>query len=84
MKRHTIDPDVLAQLRVKVTGHTCPACGAVGSLEIVERYDMTRPDPRPTTSVRLEFGPKGMPLWAWCLACGSHGRVAKGSQGFPS
>lgn len=83
MKRHTIDPDVLAQLRVKVTAQECPQCHAVGSLEIVERYDMTRPDP-PITNARLEFGPTGMPLWAWCLACGSHGRVAKGSQGFPS
>lgn len=84
MKPTPMDPDLLAQLTAKTTEAACPQCGAVGSLEIVERYDVTRPDPE-IPRVRLAFGPRGRPLWAWCLACNAHGRVAEvpKGQGFP-
>jgi hypothetical protein len=70
--RHTpMEPERLAALRTSTAELRCPSCGAQ-ALTIVERYDPTRPEP-PVAG--LAYGPKGRPLWAWCGACNSHGRV---------
>jgi hypothetical protein len=80
-RTRTVTAEFIAELQARAQEQACPACGVVGAITIREKYiPRTLPD---IVNVRVTYGPRGMPLIAWCGACNTGGRVGEVDRGGP-